>query len=317
MDTKTEFSPDNIIKDLLDINKPFTPEYLHFFSDISDNNLQQIKQIWSDIRQERKINLLSDLETLTEADTLVSFDDFGYFALQDNDPQIKSHAIRLLQECKDINLIEPFLDLLTTHENPDVNAAAARALGKFVLLGELEEIPEKYSSVIKVTLLEEYRKPREDRIRQRILESLGYLSDDEVKGIISDALKNDNKDWQLSAIFAISRSANEKWGNEVLEKIIDIDPDISLEAIKAAGELEIASAKEELIDILKFSSPDEEIYLQSIWALSKIGGNDIQDLFEEMLESSEMEEETEMLELAMDNLTFTNGISSFDFFDED
>jgi len=317
MDTKTEFSPDNIIKDLLDINKPFTPEYLHFFSDISDNNLQQIKQIWSDIRQERKINLLSDLETLTEADTLVSFDHFGYFALQDNDPQIKSHAIRLLQECKDINLIEPFLDLLTTHENADVNAAAARALGKFVLLGELEEIPKKYSSVIKVTLLEEYRKPREDRIRQRILESLGYLSDDEVKGIISNALKNDNKDWQLSAIFAISRSANEKWGNEVLEKIIDIDPDISLEAIKAAGELEIASAKEELIDILKFSSPDEEIYLQSIWALSKIGGNDIQDLFEEMLESREMEEETEMLELAIDNLTFTNGISSFDFFDED
>jgi hypothetical protein len=60
--------------------------------------------------------------------------------------------------------------------------------------------------------------------------------------------------------------------------------------IEAAGDLEIESAKEQIIEFLKNSTPDEELHTQAIWALSKIGGNDIKELFEDMIEESEDDE---------------------------
>ncbi len=311
METNQEYIFDNVINNLLDSNKPFNPQFLHFFSDISLDNLEKIKSIWFKVNKDRKYNLLRDLESLMEANTLVSCDDFGYFALQDDDPHIRSQAIRLLWDCSDIKLITIFMDLLQNDSDPEVNASAAAALGKFVLLGELDKISEKSANIVEELLINEYLKTENDSTKQRILESLGYSSNEKVNQFISSALENDDKEWHLSALFAISRSVNNIWGKVVLKKLTDLDPDIQIEAIKAAGELEIAAAKEQIIEFMENSTPDEELHVQAIWSLSKIGGNDIKELFEEMIEESGIEEETEILEMAMDNLNFTNGIPSF------
>ena len=67
---------------------------------------------------------------------------------------------------------------------------------------------------------------------------------------------------------------------------------------------------------MESSTPDEELHMQAIWALSKIGGNDIKELFEEMIEESEDDEKTDILEMAMDNLDRTNGMPSFGLLDQ-
>jgi len=316
METNPEYSSDDVINNLLDSNTPFNPQFLHFFSDISLDDLDKIKSIWPEVNRDRKFNLLGNLKSLMKDNTLVSFDDIGYFALQDDDPRIRSQAISLLWECNDINLISIFTNFLQNDSNFEVNASAAAALGKFVLLGELEEIPEESANMVQDLLITEYMKTENDPTKQRILESLGYSSNEKVNQFISDALKKDDKKWQLSALFAISRSANIIWEKVVVEKLTDLDPDIQIEAIKAAGELEIESAKELIIEYMESSTPDEEIYIQAIWALSKIGGNDIKELFEEMVEESDDDEKTDMLEMAIDNLDLNNGIPSFGLFDQ-
>ncbi|MDO9546833.1 MAG: HEAT repeat domain-containing protein, partial [Pelolinea sp.] len=93
------------------------------------------------------------------------------------------------------------------------------------------------------------------------------------------------------------------------------DPEIQIEAVKAAGELEIASAKDTIIEFLSITESYEEVHLQAIWALSKIGGSDIIELLEEMIEESEDEEEIEILELALESLDLTDGMPSYDLFD--
>jgi hypothetical protein len=316
MKTNPEYSSDEVINNLLDISKPFNPQFLYFFSDISLDDLEKIKSIWSEVNRDRKYNLLRDLESLMEANTLVSCNDFAYFALQDNNPHIRSQAIRLLWECSDIKLISILINLLQNDSDSEVNASAAAALGKFVLLGELEEIPEKSANMIQDLLIHEYLETEDDSTKQRILESLGYSSNENLNQFINNALKKDDKKWHLSALFAISRSANNIWGKVVVEKLTDLDPDIQIEAIKAAGELGIASAKEQIIEFMKSSTPDEELHMQAIWALSKIGGNDINELFEEMIEQSDDEEEIDLLEMAIDNLGLTDGMPSFGLFDQ-
>ena len=317
MEELLTFSSSDLEATLLDENKPFDLQFLQFFSDISYDDLKKVKKVWSKVTQQRKVSLLQELENLMRIDTLISCDDFGVFALDDEDPVIKSQAINLLWECVDQNLATRFMSLLLEDKDPALSASAASGLGKFVLLGELDEIPQDLSKKIQNTLVEKYVSSSDQQLKQSILESLGYISSPQINDFITEAIKRPEKEWVLSALFAISRSANENWSKIILKKLDDLDPDVQLEAIKAAGELEIADAKETIIELLESSSPEEEIHLQAIWSLSMIGGNDIQVLFQKMIDSSDSEKEAAMLEMAMDNLELTNSFEEFNLYEDE
>jgi len=317
MEELLTFSSSDLEATLMDENKPFDLQFLQFFSDISYDDLKKVKKVWSKVTQQRKVSLLQELENLMRIDTLISCDDFGVFALDDEDPVIKSQAINLLWECVDQNLATRFMSLLLEDKDPALSASAASGLGKFVLLGELDEIPQDLSKKIQNTLVEKYVSSSDQQLKQSILESLGYISSPQINEFITEAIKRPEKEWVLSALFAISRSANENWSKIILKKLDDLDPDVQLEAIKAAGELEIADAKETIIELLESSSPEEEIHLQAIWSLSMIGGNDIQVLFQKMIDSSDSEKEAAMLEMAMDNLELTNSFEEFNLYEDE
>jgi HEAT repeat protein len=312
-----EFSPQEIERNLLDGSEPFALQFLQSFSDITQEDLAKVKKVWPRVSQQRKVKLIQELENLMQIDTLISCDDFGLFALDDDDPIIKSEAISLLWECVDLNLASRFINILQEDKDPDLSAAAAAGLGKFVLLGELEEIPQKQAKKVLDTLIQKYLSSQNSLLQQSILESLGYASNEQIASFIIEALNQPEKEWIISALFAISRSANEDWAKVVLDKLNDLDPDIQLEAIKAAGELEITDAKDTIIEILELSLPEDEIHLQAIWSLSMIGGADVRNLFEKMLEFSDSEKEIAMIEMALENLELTNSFGELDFFDED
>jgi HEAT repeat protein len=312
-----EFSPQEIERNLLDGSEPFALQFLQSFSDITQEDLAKVKKVWPRVSQQRKVKLIQELENLMQIDTLISCDDFGLFALDDDDPIIKSEAISLLWECVDLNLASRFINILQEDKDPDLSAAAAAGLGKFVLLGELEEIPQKQAKKVLDTLIQKYLSSQNSLLQQSILESLGYASNEQIASFIIEALNQPEKEWIISALFAISRSANEDWAKVVLDKLNDLDPDIQLEAIKAAGELEIMDVKDTIIEILELSLPEDEIHLQAIWSLSMIGGADVRNLFEKMLEFSDSEKEIAMIEMALENLELTNSFGELDFFDED
>ena len=93
-----------VIIALLDDNVPFSAKYLHHFSDIQPDQLGSLKSIWPRINPSRKINLLEDLEILTEKDTLLSFDNLAESLLEDPDERVRTLAIRLLWESENSNL---------------------------------------------------------------------------------------------------------------------------------------------------------------------------------------------------------------------
>jgi hypothetical protein len=84
---------------------------------------------------------------------------------------------------------------------------------------------------------------------------------------------------------------------------------IQIEAVKASGELEIKQARKLLSKLILETEFDEDLWVESIWALSKIGGENVQKLFEKLLEKASSEEEEEFLKEALDNLYLTNGIA--------
>ena len=62
---------------------------------------------------------------------------------------------------------------------------------------------------------------------------------------------------------------------------------------------------------LEEEAQDSEIRAAIFWSLSKIGGEEVRETLETILEETEDEEEVEILEEALDNLSFTEDVGLY------
>ena len=256
---------------------------------------------------------MEDVETLGVRDYLLSFEALARFAVQDEDPDVRIPAVRTLWEFEGPDLIPIFLGLLQSQHQDEVRAVAATALGQFVYKGELEEISRKTCREVEDRLLEVYHHAGSSLIRRRALEALGYSSRQEIPPLIEAAYQAEDNEWLVSALFAMGRSANERWRPQVMEMLEHRHPVVRAEAARAAGELEIDNAVPLLLELL--DDPNESVHMAAIWSLSQIGGEGVRERLEALYEASDQEQEMEYIEAALDNLTFTEGVGMFKLFD--
>lgn len=305
-----------VVDALLDESKPFPARYLHRFLNLEPVDLKKLIKAWPQVSQRRKHTLLEDLEDLAEADKLTSFDDLARSLLTDTDPQVRARAIRLLWECDDAKLVPVYLNFLKNDEAVEVRAAAADVLGQFVNLGELDKIQAELHHKIEDQLLAATTSAKEILVRRRALESLGYSGRAEVVPLIEAAYREKDPDWMVSALLAMGRSCDDRWRIQVLSQLRSPGEDIRSEAIHAAGELELESARPVLLDILE-DEDEPEVRRELIWALSKIGGEGVRAKLEELHEIEEDDEEADSIEEALDALSFTEDMGNFSLFDVD
>ena len=300
-----------VLDALLDGKKDFPRRYLKEFSDIRPLELKTLLDIWPGVTLSRKQTLLEQLKTLAEADTLVSFDDFGRALLTDPDPIIRTHAIRLLHESEDLKLVPTYLNMLKDDSDTTVRREAANVLNLFVDLGELDEIPDNIYHQVEDALLASANSEDDVRVRRTALESLGYSSRPEVITLIESAFHREDPHWQASALHAMGRSADDRWTDDVLHSLVNDDDRIRRAAVEAAGDLAIAPARPILLEML---SEEEEPDVTSavIWSLSQIGGEDVRTYLENLLDQTDDDDQLEFLEDALDNLAFTEDLARFD-----
>ena len=305
-----------IINALLDENTPFSAKFLHQFSDIQPDHLKSLKSIWSHVHLSRKIGLLEDLENLAEKDTLLSFDNLALGLLYDTDAEVRLLAIRLLWECEDTSLIPIFLKILSSDSSITTSAAAATGLGFFIYMGEVEKIPSSIFTNLEGTLIKTAREARDPLIRRRALESLGFSSRPEIHDMILTALYDPDPDWNLSAMIAIGRSNNQDWEKEVIANLLHENDEIRIEAIQAAGQLELENTRHLLLEQLN-EDEDPEIWHALLWSLSQIGGEGVSEHLEEFIIRMDDPDEEDFFDEVLENLNLTNQMASFTLFDLD
>lgn len=309
---KQNISIQQIIAALLDDKNVFPPAYLHHFSDLEGVDLESLRTIWPQASGQRRFTLLEDLEELAENDMLVSFDNVARMAMADEDPRVRTIAIRLLWEADDPKLAKEFTRLLKEDPDHNVRAAAATALGQFIFLGELEEIPERLHHSTEDTLIKVFNGSDEVLVRRRALESLGFSGREEVPALIRKAYGESNHTWLESALFAIGRSADDSWAPEVMPMLHHSLTSVQIEAVRAAGELSLEAARRPMILMLDDDLLDSDLRAAIYWSLSKIGGEEAREALESQLEESEDDEETEIIEDALENLDFTEEMNLFE-----
>jgi HEAT repeat protein len=116
----------------------------------------------------------------------------------------------------------------------------------------------------------------------------------------------------------MGRSYDQRWREMVIEMLDHSNPAVRMEAVRAAGELELSQALQYLVELTE--DGDEDVRLAAIWSLSQIGGDKANRILNRLMKAAKNDEEAELIAAALDNLVFNESIGlhgMLDFADDD
>lgn len=247
------------------------PELLSMLSGLLERNIERIGKAWHGLSPEVRHELVRSLSRTASDDPTMDFSAVFRIAMEDADADVREVSIAGLGETDDVRLVPAFVRILQNDPSEAVRVAAAEALAKYVLLGELEKLRRKLFDTAVLALRESHLNASESPpVRRRALEAIAYTEEHGVPEMIASAYKDADEAMRISAILAMGRSANNEWGNIVRRELSSPLPDMRLRAVRAGGELQLAVALDEIVDLA--DDVDQRVRAAALWALGQIGG---------------------------------------------
>ena len=240
---------------------------------LQSEDLQRLRPVWESLHASYRRRLMRALVDVSETNFELNYGAFARFGMGDSDPGVREAAIEVLWEDESLDLMLWLIETARSDDAREVRAAATSALGRFILAGELGELPESETVKAQEAVIAILNNASEDvDVRRRALESIANCTHDIVGGAIHSAYNGDDRRMQISAVFAMGRSCDDRWGDQVIHELDSEDSEMRYEAARAAGELEL----EEAIPHLSRLAFDEDVEIKdvSIWSLGEIGGKE-------------------------------------------
>lgn len=295
-------SPQEIVKALRSGGASVPDEdLLYSLSGLTDSDLRQIMPVWRALETEYRRIVMQMLADINDTQYQYNYDIFAMANLDDPDAGVRQSAIEILSESEDHRLIERLIRISTEDEVPSVRAEAIRALGNFVLLGELGDLPD---AAMQMALNHAFailnNQNEADIVRRRALEAVANSSHRDVTRHIEEAYHSGDDDMRTSAVTAMGRSCDSRWTAIVMTELESEDVAMRTEAARASGDLQLEAAVPTLGQFLVEGSREEQ-YI-AIWALGEIGTREAVRLLNAVIEMAEERDDDELAELAEDAL---------------
>lgn len=291
--------------------------HLIILSDLSREDAAKVRSLWSTIPADRRRTVIRQLVNLAVDDLSILLGRLLRVALDDDDPIVRRLAINGLMTDEDSapDLIGPLVQIL--HNDPDsgARAAAAHALGAYVLAGELDELDAAQAMRVEEALMTVLLRDEEMlTVRCHALESLAYSGEIAMRQIIEDAYYAPEEEMRVSALNAMGRSADVRWRNLARAELQSPAPSMRAAAALATGALENRAAVPDLTELL--ADEELDVKLAAIAALGQIGGKEARELLE-AVRLSDDPDEVEAADLALEEVMFAAGEEDVFLFDED
>lgn len=288
---------------------------LFVFSDLSRGEMALVEAELALVPVAHRRRLLRELTLAVDDFLELDLSRLLRVAMRDADATVRRLAIEGLWEETDPELLGPLVSLLAGDDDHGVRAAAAAALGAFVLAGELEEMDSALTMRAEQALLNVLQTPGEPvQVQGRALESLAFSSEAGLRQLIEDAYYAPEEELRLSALRAMGRSADTRWRRMARAELSSPDASMRAEAARACGELEARAATQEIIDLLEDSSAD--VRLAAIDALGHLGGKEARDALRLMANEGE-EAEAAAAEVALEEMGFFAEAGAVPLYDEE
>ena len=278
---------------------------LYYLSSLEAEDAARVREAWPGLPVELRRRLIAQLVEMTEADFEVDFGAVFRLGLEDADAEVRATAVEGLWEDEDVRLVPLLTAFVREDEALTVREAAAKSLGRFILLGELEKIRPAPRTMAYEALLATIRDPEEHmEVRRRALESLAYTSNETVTELIREAHASPEEKMCISAVFAMGRSADTRWCRQVQQELSSSNPELRYESARACGELQVSEAVPELEELADDADP--EVQEAALWALGQIGGDRARKILERYCRARD-EATRSAAKAALEELEFLHG----------
>jgi HEAT repeat protein len=280
---KTETSNKQYLKQIIDSGELLIKSELIRLASLDNDEFDFLKNNWDKAEVKRRRKIVVDVQELSQEHASLDFSRLFDFWLDDADAGVRAEAVKSLIDEEDPFLTERFIGLLHGDSSAGVRAAAAAALGKLALQGELGKLSSEKTNVVYQALLQTLDKKTESvKVKAAALPAIAPLNLPRVKGLIEGAYHSDNPELKISAIQAMGLNCNRTWLNALLEELPSDDPEIRLAAVAALGELLEEDAVLHLIEMVKDEFP--RIQEAAIKAIGDIGGKEARQLLTMLLD---------------------------------
>ncbi len=234
------------------------------------------------------------------------------------DPEQRLAAVQMAGDFTQINdtLADALIGIVENPaESEDVRANAAIAFGPALEQGDIEEfidpdevpISEEMFERIKGVLKKIYADANTPKlVRRRAMEASIRAPEEWHKEEVRKAYASGDAEWKLTAVFCMNHLRG--FEKEVLESLKSRDPQVHLEAVRAAGSFEIAEAWPHIAALARSERTEKELRIAAIEALSTLKPK---DSLEVLIELSDNKDE-DIAEAADEAQTMAVG-----FLDED
>jgi HEAT repeat protein len=275
-------SLDSYLPELADTGRPLKTAKLTNLSHLSAEERAALARVWPGIDPERRLQIVQRLNDVTDDNPEYDFSAVFIACIEDADSRVRAAAIEGLWEYEERDLIPILVERLHADADADVRAAAALALGRFVVLGEFDGLRPGDLSTIEDVLTETINDSAEvEEVRARALEALGARSEPWVRDLIADAYASGEHRMQVSAVHAMGRSCDSYWLPDVIQQMQSDDAELRYEAATAAGMIGDEGAVPHLVFLI--GDEDSEVQEVAIEALAEIGGSDARTALSQQL----------------------------------
>jgi HEAT repeat protein len=280
---------------------------LYGLSDLSDEALLALRPVWQGLDTGYKQLLVEILIDEMQDDLYgMNYDELGVLCLTDAQASVRRAGAELLAISDSLAVLEHLVRAIQVERVDMVKAELATTLGAFVYLDEVGDIAEGATAEARELLLRLYLDEGEgSEVRGRALEAIAYSSEVDVDAYIMACYRGSDDVLKRSAVVAMGRTADTaRWENIVIDEIERGTGDVQLEAVRAAGELQIEEAVPVLMAFFEDSdTPGQEVV---VWSLGEIGSREAVRFLERIAEIAEEEDDEEMLMLVEDALSQAN-----------
>lgn len=282
---------------------------IYRLSDMEDEEFAHFKRAWPAVHEDRRGVLARHMVDIAEEDYMVDFSPVFAHLFTDEAAGVRQAALDGIWDSDDQGLIAPILEILQADSDIGVRAAAARSLAHYILLAEWGQFDPSHVEPVIAALLAEYDNPRASlEIRRAALEAISPAPHPRIPDLIHEAYEEGSDELQLSAIFAMGNSADDRWLPTLIDELASPSPDFRAEAARALGMIGHHDAIDALEDLM--DDPEKEVGMAAVIALGQIGGDRVLELLSRMADDPDYEEFHDVIDEALEELEW--GDSSFD-----
>jgi hypothetical protein len=181
-------------------------------------------------------------------------------------------------------------------EPEDLRATAAISLGPVLEQSDLDgfddpddlPITEKTFHAIQELLHKLYLDEGNSKeLRRRFLEAAVRAPQDWQTSVVRTAYSSGDKDWMLTAVFAMSRVPG--FDDQIMDALENADPEIHYEAVNSAGARELEAAWPHIVALIQEPSTPKDLLIAAIEAIGYIRPKDAEEILSDLARSSDEE----------------------------